>query len=55
MVENLSLRCRAQNAYEAQRPFWATGFARADWLWGIQLGLDRVERWHKNGAVHRRD
>jgi hypothetical protein len=34
-VENLLLRCRAHNAYEAQRPFWAAGFARAAcWVFG---------------------
>ena len=42
-VENLQLRCRSHNAYEAERYFGPLLLREAREWWGGQLGLDRVD------------
>jgi HNH endonuclease len=50
-VENLQLRCRAHNAYEAREHFGA--FFLREHPFELALGLDRVDSWHNIGASSR--
>ncbi len=48
-VENLQLRCRAHNAYEAREHFGPMLFRK--WSTGYELGPEPVHCWHQIGAV----